>query len=64
MVVPVAGVALLFGSNNQIVVVCKVFLKDGEHSVYSHRYSSASLGDEPTGVAETVGNAILDDVVR
>jgi hypothetical protein len=64
MAVPILGVGTLFGSTNQIVVVCKVFLKDDEHSAFTHRYSSSSLGDDATGVAETVGNAILDDVVR
>ena len=64
MVVPIAGVGVLFGSSNQIVVVCKVFLKDGEHSVFTHRYSSSSLSDDATGVAETVADGILDDVVR
>ena len=64
MVVPGASVAALFGSNNSIVVVCKVFLKDGESVAFSQRYSSSSLSDDATGVAETVGEEILDDVVR
>ena len=64
MAVPILGAGMLFGSNNQIVVLCKVFLKEGEQPAFTHRYSSASFGDQPTGVAETVGNSILDDVVR
>lgn len=64
MAVPAAGVGMLFGGSNKIVVVCNVFLKDDEPVVFTHRYSSSSLGDEPTGVAESVGDAILKDVAR
>jgi hypothetical protein len=53
-----------FGSNNAIVVVCKVYLADHAPSVFTERFSSSSFADDATGVAETVGERIVDEVLR
>jgi hypothetical protein len=65
--VPVVGgmVSLgALGSNNSIVVVCKVFLADDAPSVFTERFSASSMADDATGVAETVGERIVDKVLR
>jgi hypothetical protein len=62
----VGGIVSLgaLGSNNAIVVVCKVFLVDNAPSAFSERFSSTSFADDATGVAETVGEQIVDEVLR
>ena len=62
----VGGIVSLgaLGSNNAIVVVCKVYLKDDAPSVFTERFSASSIADDATGVAETVGEEIVDEVLR
>ncbi|HEX7450879.1 MAG TPA: hypothetical protein VF294_01260, partial [Polyangiaceae bacterium] len=65
--VPVVGgiVSLgALGSNNAIVVICRVFLADGAPSVFTERFSASSMSDDATGVAETVGEEIVAEVLR
>ncbi|HEX3851722.1 MAG TPA: hypothetical protein VHW01_12195 [Polyangiaceae bacterium] len=62
-VVPIVSLGAL-GSNNAMVVVCRVFLADGAPSVFKERFSASSIADDPTGVAETVGEEIVDEVLR
>jgi hypothetical protein len=62
----VGGIVSLggLGSNNAIVVVCKVYLADDAPSAFAERFSASSMSDDATGVAETVGEEIVDEVLR
>jgi hypothetical protein len=41
-----------------------LFLADDAPSVFTERFSSSSIADDATGVAETVGERIVAKVLR